>query len=190
MERAGDESVSSGFSSCGPTGMPGKICQIFEAVMNTHRRGFYEKYIKLPQDTVLALLALAVLSPVLGLVALAVRLHLGAPVLFRQERAGKDGRSFTLYKFRTMSDRRDAAGRAAAGRVRPVSAQHLLRRAAVAVECGKGQLRPVRAPTAVCEICAAVQPPAGPAAVGASGAYGLGSGQRTQRHRLGGKIFL
>ena len=66
--------------------------------MNTHRRGFYEKYIKLPQDTVLALLALAVLSPVLGLVALAVRLHLGAPVLFRQERAGKDGRSFTLYK--------------------------------------------------------------------------------------------
>ena len=73
--------------------------------MNTHRRGFYEKYIKLPQDTVLALLALAVLSPVLGLVALAVRLHLGAPVLFRQERAGKDGRSFTLYKFRTMSDR-------------------------------------------------------------------------------------
>ena len=90
--------------------MPGKICQIFEADMNTHRRGFYEKYIKLPQDTVLALLALAVLSPVLGLVALAVRLHLGAPVLFRQERAGKDGRSFTLYKFRTMSDRRDAAG--------------------------------------------------------------------------------
>ena len=70
--------------------------------MNTHKRGFYEKYIKLPQDTVLALLALAVLSPVLGLVALAVRLHLGAPVLFRQERAGKDGRSFTLYKFRTM----------------------------------------------------------------------------------------
>ena len=79
--------------------MPGKICQIFEADMNTHRKGFYEKYIKLPQDTVLAL---AVLSPVLGLVALAVRLHLGAPVLFRQERAGKDGRSFTLYKFRTM----------------------------------------------------------------------------------------
>ena len=135
--------------------------------MNTHRRGFYEKYIKLPQDTVLALLALAVLSPVLGLVALAVRLHLGAPVLFRQERAGKDGRSFTLYKFRTMSDRRDAA-----------------------VECGKRNLRPVRAPTAVYEICAAVQPPAGPAAVGASGAYRLGSGQRTQRHRLGGKIFL
>ena len=93
MERAGDESVSSGFFSCGPTGMPGEICQIFEAVMNTHRRGFYEKYIKLPQDTVLALLALAVLSPVLGLVALAVRLHLGAPVLFRQERAGKDGRT-------------------------------------------------------------------------------------------------
>lgn len=90
--------------------MPGKICQIFEADMNTHKRGFYEKYIKLPQDTVLALVALAVLSPVLGLVALAVRLHLGAPVLFRQERAGKDGRSFILYKFRTMSDRRDADG--------------------------------------------------------------------------------
>lgn len=82
----------------------------FEADMNTHRKGFYEKYIKLPQDTLLALLALTVLSPVLALVALAVRLHLGAPVLFRQERAGKDGRPFTIYKFRTMSDRRDAAG--------------------------------------------------------------------------------
>lgn len=163
--------------------------------MNTHRRGFYEKYIKLPQDTVLALLALAVLSPVLGLVALAVRLHLGAPVLFRQERAGKDGRSFTLYKFRTMSDRRDAAGALLPDEQRLDGFGRFLRSTSLDElpslwECGKRHLRPVRAPTAVCEICTAVQPPAGPAAVGASGAYGLGSGQRTQRHRLGGKIFL
>ena len=162
--------------------------------MNTHKRGFYEKYIKLPQDTVLALLALAVLSPVLGLVALAVRLHLGAPVLFRQERAGKDGRSFTLYKFRTMSDRRDAAGALLPDEQRLDGFGRFLRSTSLDelpslwnVVSGSCALC---GPAAVCDICAAVQPPAGPAAVGASGAYGLGSGQRTQRHRLGGKIFL
>ena len=188
MERVGDESASSDFFSCGPTGMPGKICQIFEAVMNTHKRGFYEKYIKLPQDTVLALLALAVLSPVLGLVALAVRLHLGAPVLFRQERAGKDGRSFTLYKFRTMSDRRDAAGALLPDEQRLDGFGRFLR--STSLDELPSLWNVVSGSCVVCEICAAVQPPAGPAAAGASGAYGLGSGQRTQRHQLGGKIFL
>ena len=75
-----------------------------------HKKGFYEKYIKLPQDVCLALLALIVLSPVLLVVAVLVRIKLGSPVIFRQERAGKDGKPFNMYKFRSMSDERDESG--------------------------------------------------------------------------------
>lgn len=74
------------------------------------RIGFYEKYIKTVQDRCLSLLALILLSPVLLVIAALVRLHLGSPVLFRQERAGKWGKPFYMYKFRTMSDDRDASG--------------------------------------------------------------------------------
>lgn len=74
------------------------------------KKGFYEKYIKVPQDVILALLALILLSPVLLVVALLVRLKLGAPVIFRQERAGKDGEPFYMYKFRSMSDTTDPEG--------------------------------------------------------------------------------
>jgi sugar transferase EpsL len=61
-------------------------------------------------DTCVALLMLAMLSPVLVCVAVLVRLRLGSPVLFRQLRPGLDGQAFQLMKFRTMTDRRDAAG--------------------------------------------------------------------------------
>lgn len=74
------------------------------------KQGFYEKYIKLPQDVFLAVLALIVLSPVLLVVAILVRIKLGSPVVFRQERAGKDGRPFYMYKFRSMSDEKDENG--------------------------------------------------------------------------------
>ncbi len=76
----------------------------------THKKGFYEKYIKCPQDFILALLALIVLSPVMLVVAVLVRWKLGSPVLFRQERPGLNGKIFRLYKFRTMSDEKDADG--------------------------------------------------------------------------------
>lgn len=77
--------------------------------MTTERKkGFYEKYIKAPQDAVIALCGLIVLSPVLLIVAILVRIKLGAPVIFRQERAGKNGKPFYMYKFRSMSDARDA----------------------------------------------------------------------------------
>lgn len=61
-------------------------------------------------DLVLTLPALVVLAPVLALLALLVRLKLGAPVLFRQQRPGLGGKPFTIYKFRTMTDARDAQG--------------------------------------------------------------------------------
>lgn len=75
-----------------------------------HKKGFYEKYIKCPQDFLLALLALVILSPLLLVVAVLVRAKLGAPILFAQERVGLDGKIFKLYKFRTMSDERDENG--------------------------------------------------------------------------------
>lgn len=75
-----------------------------------HKKGFYEKYIKCPQDFILALLALIVLSPVLLLIAILVRLKLGAPILFKQDRPGLDGKIFQLYKFRTMTNDTDENG--------------------------------------------------------------------------------
>ncbi|MBN2003060.1 MAG: sugar transferase [Anaerolineae bacterium] len=54
--------------------------------------------------------ALFLLAPLLVLLALLVRLKLGAPVIFRQQRPGLHGKPFTLYKFRTMTDARDAEG--------------------------------------------------------------------------------
>ena len=55
-------------------------------------------------DAVVAAIGLVALSPLLGLIALAVRVDLGAPVIFRQQRPGLGGRIFALYKFRTMRD--------------------------------------------------------------------------------------
>lgn len=78
---------------------------------NKHKpHGPYEKYIKRPLDCALACTALAVLSPVFGVTALLVRTKLGSPVLFHQERPGKNGKIFRLYKFRSMTDARDENG--------------------------------------------------------------------------------
>lgn len=71
--------------------------------MNKHRPyGPYERFIKRPQDFLCALFATIVLSPVLIITAILVRIKLGSPILFTQERPGKDGKIFKLYKFRTM----------------------------------------------------------------------------------------
>ena len=74
------------------------------------KKGFYERYIKALQDVFLATLALILLSPVLLIVAVLVRIKLGSPVIFKQERAGKKGKPFYMYKFRSMSDARDDDG--------------------------------------------------------------------------------
>ena len=75
-----------------------------------HRKGFYERFIKRPQDFILSLVALIVMSPVFLVLAILVRAKLGSPVIFKQERPGLNGRIFTLYKFRSMSDARDENG--------------------------------------------------------------------------------
>ncbi len=72
--------------------------------------GFYEKYIKRPQDFLCALIGVIVLSPILIVTAILVRLKLGSPVFFKQDRPGKDGNIFKLYKFRSMTDAKDEQG--------------------------------------------------------------------------------
>ena len=75
-----------------------------------HKKGFYEKYIKRPQDFLCALLALIVLSPIMLVTAYLVRTRLGSPVLFTQNRPGLNGKIFKLYKFRSMTDAKDEKG--------------------------------------------------------------------------------
>lgn len=68
------------------------------------------KYIKRILDIISSLLAIIILSPLLAVTAVLVKIKLGSPVLFRQERPGKDEKIFTLMKFRTMTDERDENG--------------------------------------------------------------------------------
>lgn len=75
-----------------------------------HKKGFYERYIKRPQDFALSVAATIALSPVIALTAGVIRLELGRPVIFKQQRPGLNGKPFTLYKFRTMTNERDSEG--------------------------------------------------------------------------------
>ncbi len=70
----------------------------------------YRKYIKRILDFTLSLIALIILSPILLIVAILVRVKLGSPVIFKQERPGLNEKIFTLYKFRTMTDEKDEQG--------------------------------------------------------------------------------
>lgn len=72
--------------------------------------GVYERAIKRPLDCLLSLFALIVFSPVIGIIAILVRVKLGSPVIFAQNRPGKDAKTFKLYKFRTMTDLRNQQG--------------------------------------------------------------------------------
>ena len=71
---------------------------------------FYKKFGKRFLDLLLSTLAIVILSPVLLVVAILVRIKLGSPVLFHQERPGRNEKIFTLCKFRTMTDKRDEKG--------------------------------------------------------------------------------
>lgn len=74
------------------------------------KNGFYKNYVKRFLDVVCALLAIIVFGWLYIIVAVLVRIKLGSPVLFKQERPGKDEKIFTLYKFRTMTDEKDENG--------------------------------------------------------------------------------
>ncbi len=90
-------------------------------------RSFYDTVIKRTIDFFGALLALIVLSPVLCVLCILVRVKLGSPVLFKQQRPGKNGKIFTLYKFRTMTDERDENGELLPDEVRLTKFGQLMR---------------------------------------------------------------
>lgn len=92
-----------------------------------HKAGFYEKYVKRLLDIVLAGCALIVLSPLLLVTAILVRVKLGSPVIFCQERPGKDEKIFKLHKFRSMTDARDEYGNLLPDKVRLTSFGRKLR---------------------------------------------------------------
>lgn len=70
----------------------------------------YNKCFKRGADFVISLLAIILLSPVFAVLAVLIRIKLGSPVIFKQQRPGKDGKVFCLYKFRTMTDERNSDG--------------------------------------------------------------------------------
>ena len=92
-----------------------------------HKVGFYEKYVKRLIDIVCSGGALIVLSPVLLITAILVRIKLGSPVVFTQERPGLHGKIFKLYKFRTMTDQKDENGNLLPDNVRLTSFGRKLR---------------------------------------------------------------
>lgn len=72
--------------------------------------GIYERYIKRILDIILSGIAIIFLSPVILFIALFVKYKLGSPIIFSQARPGKNEKLFRLYKFRTMTDKRDSDG--------------------------------------------------------------------------------
>lgn len=74
------------------------------------KKEIYRRFLKRPMDFILSLIAIIFLSPVLIIVAILVKIKLGNPVLFKQKRPGLNEKIFTMYKFRTMTDKKDKNG--------------------------------------------------------------------------------
>lgn len=70
----------------------------------------YKKFMKRFLDLVLSIMAFIILMPLMLIIYILVRVKLGKPAIFKQERPGKDEKIFTLYKFRTMTDEKDENG--------------------------------------------------------------------------------
>ena len=94
---------------------------------NKKCKGVYEKFVKRPMDCFLATLCLLIFSPLMLILAILVRIFLGSPVLFEQDRPGKNGKVFKLYKFRTMTGKRDENGQLLADELRLTAFGKMLR---------------------------------------------------------------
>ena len=90
--------------------------------------GVYERFFKRPLDILCALLALTVFCWLYAIVAILVRIRLGSPVIFKQDRPGKNEKIFTLYKFRTMTDEKDENGNLLTDEVRLTKFGRFLRK--------------------------------------------------------------
>lgn len=89
--------------------------------------GPYERFFKRPLDFICGLAAVVVFSWLYLILAILVRVKLGSPVLFTQDRPGKDEKIFKLYKFRTMTDARDENGELLPDEVRLTKFGRMLR---------------------------------------------------------------
>ena len=95
--------------------------------MKQSKGGIYSRFLKRPMDFILSLIALVVLSPILFIVAILVKAKLGSPVLFKQKRPGLNEEIFIMYKFRTMTDKKNEYGELLPDSVRLTKFGRLLR---------------------------------------------------------------
>lgn len=127
--RAGKYAEKEGFSCARavPAGLPaGQILTSYlrEAIAVIHyllfkdQPGIYARFFKRPLDVICSSAALIIMSPVFLIIAISVRIRLGSPVIFCQERPGKNCKIFRMYKFRSMTDARDKSGRLLPDRMR------------------------------------------------------------------------
>lgn len=78
--------------------------------MKRNNKSFYEKKIKRPLDLIISFVGIIVLSPIFIIVALLIKFKFGSPILFKQERPGKDEKIFSMFKFRTMTNEKNEYG--------------------------------------------------------------------------------
>lgn len=83
-------------------------------IVSLRKRGYpliYRKFIKRALDLLVSIIGLICISPILLVIAIMVRIKIGSPIIFKQQRPGLDEKIFTLYKFRTMSNEKDQNGK-------------------------------------------------------------------------------
>ena len=143
-------------------------------------------------DVAASLVLLKASLPVLAVVALLIRWKMGRPVFFRQQRSGKHGRPFTLYKFRTMSNARGPNGEALpdAQRLTPLGRFAALqpRRASAIVERIGRPPEPGRAAALVAAVSQSLHARTGPAARRHPRHHWLGPSERAKRHFVGREV--
>ena len=92
-----------------------------------HKKRIYERFFKRPMDFILSAFAIILFSPILLTVSYFVRIKLGSPILFKQERPGLNEKIFTMYKFRTMTEEKDESGQLLPDNIRLTKFGRMLR---------------------------------------------------------------
>jgi hypothetical protein len=139
-------------------------------------------------DVAISLAGLSLLSLLLLVLVLAIRVKMGAPAFFTQQRTGLNGRFFKLVKLRTMSDGKGPDGRLLDDAPREVLAPHVAGRTAGTPQCPEGRHEPGGAAPAAARVPGLLHPRTAAPARGEAGAFGLGAGERTQCAVVGGAI--
>src|SRR5690554_867674 len=91
------------------------------------KKSLYFRFFKRPLDILLSLISLIILSPIIIIVAIIVKLKIGSPIIFKQKRPGLNEKIFILYKFRTMTDKKDSDGNLLPNNIRLTKIGKILR---------------------------------------------------------------